>query len=154
MAELSGLGTLAKFADKDPNLTYREFAVPVVRADDILPDDFPGALAIKIDVEGFECHVLRGMHSVLGQFLPAVITEIEPSLLERAGSTVSGLFEIMTGHGFRPYSVEYERQFPRLDYRFILREVQGAHDAMAINVMWLHPDSVHFQRLRRWMRRQ
>jgi FkbM family methyltransferase len=55
---------------------------------------------MKIDVEGFEERVLRGGARTLERFRPTILIEIQPTTLERAGSSVHRLADLLTGHGY------------------------------------------------------
>jgi len=55
---------------------------------------------MKIDVEGFEERVLRGGAGTLERFRPMILIEIQPTTLERAGSSVRKLAGLLTGHGY------------------------------------------------------
>lgn len=57
---------------------------------------------LKIDVEGFECAVLRGASEILER-CELVVTEYAPELLRRAGDRPEALLELLTGGGFDPY---------------------------------------------------
>ena len=63
------------------------------------PQPFPRL--VKIDVEGGEVEVLRGMCGLLaGPRRPSVILEVSEWSLRQAGSSREELFEIMDGHGY------------------------------------------------------
>jgi FkbM family methyltransferase len=55
---------------------------------------------MKIDVEGFEERVLRGGARTLERFRPTILIEIQPTTLERAGSSVHQLADLLSGHGY------------------------------------------------------
>ena len=70
----------------DAAMAEGEQAIEVRRFDEVLdPDsrlDF-----VKIDVEGYELHVLRGAEAVLRRQRPSVLFEVNQSALERAGTS-------------------------------------------------------------------
>lgn len=55
---------------------------------------------IKIDVEGFEMHVLSGASATLSKFKPALFLEVNDTFLRNAGSSGKELFEIITSAGY------------------------------------------------------
>jgi FkbM family methyltransferase len=66
--------------------------VRVVRLDDV--DDIPPPTLVKIDVEGFETHVLRGMTRILRTHNPLIICEIHDRNL-------SGCMDILKELGYQ-----------------------------------------------------
>lgn len=77
--------------------------VPVRRLDAVLAGEVP--TLIKIDVEGWEAHVLAGMQLTLADpRLKAVISETNQSAQRYIDSGIAQVFDIMTGCGFEPYS--------------------------------------------------
>lgn len=80
--------------------------VPVRRVDDLVPPDRFVDL-VKIDVEGFELEVLRGMPRILGQKGPiAVILEWVPPFFERAGTTAAEVVAELARHGLTRYRLD------------------------------------------------
>jgi FkbM family methyltransferase len=61
---------------------------------------------VKIDVEGAELQVLKGMEGLLSEFLPVVILEIEPTLLESFSSRASDLCAFLAAKGYRAESID------------------------------------------------
>ena len=56
---------------------------------------------VKIDVEGAELSVLRGMSRLLRRMRPVVVLEMEPRLLESFGTTRDSLVALLTEHDYR-----------------------------------------------------
>jgi FkbM family methyltransferase len=82
--------------------------VPVVAVDDVLPaDSLPRVRVVKIDVEGHEVEVLRGMERLLGVGARiAVFVEVSP---QWAGTGVGqALDEVCRSHGLSPYRLSNE----------------------------------------------
>jgi FkbM family methyltransferase len=78
--------------------------VPQHRLDDIIGDRAPRAL--KLDVEGYEMHVLRGAARILADpAFKVVMVEIN-GLIERYGETVDGIRAHLRSHGFAPVAYD------------------------------------------------
>jgi FkbM family methyltransferase len=79
--------------------------VLVRRLDDVLPDVDPDF--IKIDVQGWELEVLRGMSRTLEKNRPMTIYfELWPKGLRAAKTSAVELLAFLQGHGFRLYHAE------------------------------------------------
>jgi FkbM family methyltransferase len=61
---------------------------------------------VKIDVEGAELQVLRGMTAVLKRLRPRIIIELVPSLLESFSTTVAAINEYLATFHYRTLSLE------------------------------------------------
>ena len=68
---------------------------------------------IKIDVEGWETHVLRGAASTLAR-TKYVLTEINPPALAKAGSSREEVFGLLRGAGFTRFLPVVQRGLRRL----------------------------------------
>jgi len=145
-SESNGWSTFAGVDLSNPALNCQTVIAPVAPADDLLPPDLSGSIAVKIDVEGFECRVLRGMARLIERSRPAVITEVKPHVLQLAGSSVAELFGIMHRHGYTGYSVESVRK--GFSHTLVVRELRHGHDRLTNTVVWTHPESVHHARLK------
>lgn len=78
--------------------------VPQHRLDDITGDR--EARALKLDVEGYEMHVLRGAPRILANpAFKVVMVEIN-GLIQRYGETVDGIRAHLQSHGFAPISYD------------------------------------------------
>jgi FkbM family methyltransferase len=75
--------------------------VETTRLDSYLSDQHITPALIKIDVEGFESPVLRGLtgHITAGH-RPLILCEIAPRAYERLGDSVEGLSEWLKAHGY------------------------------------------------------
>jgi FkbM family methyltransferase len=77
--------------------------VPKVVAADAIPRElWPRIRAIKVDVEGDELRVVRGLRDLLPELTPgaAVVVEVAPDRLESRGGASSEIFDLMTAAGF------------------------------------------------------
>lgn len=84
-------------------------AVPVARADDQLRGKLPDGtrVMVKIDVEGGEMMVLRGMPELLARPGAIFLLEVNDELLRRNGASADEVLAVMRGAG-------YEAHVPRL----------------------------------------
>ncbi|HEY5227680.1 MAG TPA: FkbM family methyltransferase [Opitutaceae bacterium] len=82
----------------------RPIEVDVARFDTLIPDMAPDF--VKVDVQGWELNVLKGMESVLRSAKPLVYVELWPDGLERAGSSPLELFTFLGDVGLELYSCE------------------------------------------------
>ncbi len=116
-----GIGTLAARPDF-ANVTQRHDLRTAI-GDNVLPAELAGNVFIKIDVEGFEIRVLRGLGRTIEKYRPIILTEFEPRHLEKAGSSPSELFHIMGGHGYVALGITVERR--PLRYKCRLDRIEG-----------------------------
>jgi FkbM family methyltransferase len=66
---------------------------------------------LKIDTEGFEPYVLEGaQHCLRNGRIPMILLEVCPSLLERAGSSVTALYDRLLGSGYWPHELKSNGQ--------------------------------------------
>jgi FkbM family methyltransferase len=95
---------------------------------------------IKIDVEGFELHVLKGLSRTLTKHRPFLITELLDAHLSRAGTSVSEVATFLRDHGYRAYGVRSGRKRRFLPERLLLREIRPDDVFDATDVLWAHVD--------------
>ncbi len=88
---------------------------------------------IKIDTDGYELDVLRGAATTLARFRPAIIFEMGPSALERAGSCYRDLIAFIEGFG---YTI-CDEQFVPVDALAFAARVKTNESA---NLIALDPD--------------
>jgi hypothetical protein len=80
---------------------YTAVEVAVDELDNIVGDrtvDF-----VKIDVEGFEVHVLRGAKHVIARDQPLILTEVVERHLKSAGESPESLSELLGNAGYKPH---------------------------------------------------
>jgi FkbM family methyltransferase len=71
----------------------------------------PAPALVKIDVEGAECLVLKGMANLLSRpDRPAMIIEVSENSLTQFGSSKEELFALMATHGYRATLLTRPRQ--------------------------------------------
>jgi len=111
--------------------------VTVRRGDDILSDaprDRP--MVIKIDVEGFECRVLRGLAATIGRHKPVVVVEVVAEHLARAGSSVAELFDLMHGFGYSGAALTMIGRWGRYRLRLVPVTIAKAMPDFSTDVLW------------------
>jgi FkbM family methyltransferase len=87
----------------------RDIKVTIRRMDDLFSKlKLPSVDLIKIDVEGAEHEVLRGMEQTLRRFHPVIIVEVHNQFLPQFGSTAAGLLEWLADLGYEINPVEPE----------------------------------------------
>jgi FkbM family methyltransferase len=60
----------------------------------------PSVALIKLDVDGYECAVLRGAANTIARLRPRLVMEIAPYVLREAGHELSDLLEIISSFGY------------------------------------------------------
>jgi FkbM family methyltransferase len=141
----TGLGTFGDIAPQDESLITARHRCRVERGDALLDRELGGPLTMKIDVEGFECHVLRGLRGTLERHRPAVLAEKDGRMLQKAGSSVAELTALLQSHGYRCLAIEMRRS--GLGRRLMIRPIVGLPGEDYANVAWIHPDGEHWSRL-------
>ncbi|MEE1756785.1 FkbM family methyltransferase [Streptomyces sp. SP18CS02] len=71
-------------------------------------EEVAGARVIKIDVEGAEGAVVRGMAPLLGTLRPdaEITVEVAPDRMAQLGDAVAELYDTMRSHGFHAYRLD------------------------------------------------
>ena len=64
---------------------------------------------IKIDTEGYEMNVLKGSNSCIDTFRPAMMLEVDNSLLQAQSSSASELLNFIKGKGYDIYDITNEK---------------------------------------------
>jgi FkbM family methyltransferase len=96
---------MATFANYGPEVIKIAIPCPVLVGDDALRYITPNF--IKVDVEGFEPKVIRGLASTIRRHRPLIYTEMVQSHLERAGSSARELIDILSDLGYIGYRVSH-----------------------------------------------
>jgi len=87
----------------EERVTVKEYEVPLTTGDLMLQYN-PAMKAIhmaKVDIEGHEGHFLKGSQNLFSKYPPCVLTiELIPEWLERAGTPVEGILDMLRGWGY------------------------------------------------------
>lgn len=67
---------------------------------------------VKMDVDGFECKVLRGGKKTFSKYTPKIILELCPYVLDEHGDSFGGLLELLRGFGYQLYSEDGQKRLP------------------------------------------
>lgn len=105
---------------------------PVLVGDQVLGPD-PVRL-VKIDVEGFELRVLRGLARTISRDRPWIITEVRSSLLALDGVSVADLARFLGQWGYRPLRLDVTGR-PGRRKRLVLHPFDPARDEG--DVLWV-----------------
>lgn len=149
LTENTGMGTFADVPANQKQYITATHRVQVRRGDDELPADLSGPALLKIDTEGFECRVIRGLDRTLRRLRPVITMEAMQCHLQRAGASLAELFELMRGYDYLPHSLGIFRH--RLRYQLSIQPLKSPAELKENNVVWLIPGSVHAERLKPWI---
>jgi FkbM family methyltransferase len=148
----TGMGTLAEVEEAHKALVTAKHRVEVVRGDEVIGSDpLPGAVTMKMDIEGFEVRALRGMMETLRRYRPAIITEVSEHHLRRAGASSREMFELLRGEGYRAYLLTSGRRVLGLRHRLKLERLDGPRMDGDYDVAWIVPGTVQEERLGRFI---
>lgn len=103
-----------------------QITVPVTTLD----DDFAGmpVALLKIDCEGFECHILRGARRLLEEQRPPVFVEVHPADIGRYGGSVPEILALLEPH----YELEFwDFNFAHIESR-LMRSVLKHRDTRGL----------------------
>ncbi|MFH1344274.1 MAG: FkbM family methyltransferase [Pseudomonadota bacterium] len=67
---------------------------------------------VKLDVDGFECEVLRGASSMLRDARPIFVMELAPYVLEERGTSLEELLSFFIPHGYAFYDERTHNPLP------------------------------------------
>lgn len=121
----SGGATLGKFAPPDTRIWHGRESASITcqtkRADDLFPD-LAKVDVIKMDVEGYEGHVVQGMRELL-QRSPDVKMMIEwcPGMLDRSGVSAVETASLLRELGFRPWQMLHEGRINEASWDDLVR---------------------------------
>jgi FkbM family methyltransferase len=67
---------------------------------------------VKLDVDGFECDVLRGATSMLRNMRPTFVMELAPYVLEERNTSLDELLSFFVPNGYAFYDERTQRPLP------------------------------------------
>ncbi|MBC7835584.1 MAG: FkbM family methyltransferase [Phycisphaerales bacterium] len=137
VTEHTGMGTLAPVPPADAGLVSATHLVRVCVGDEVLEAEAARPSLIKIDVEGFELAVLKGLARTLVRHHPIVAAEIVQVHLRRAGTSAEAVFDLMRGLGYEAFGLATRRRPVR--HRLHLPAITKP-SADFNNVVWIHRD--------------
>jgi FkbM family methyltransferase len=134
----TGIGTLAPVEESAEDVIFKEHEVRVCRGDDIVGTEARPVSLIKLDVEGFEFNVLKGLRGTLEKSRPAVVMEFMEEHLLRAGVNRARIRSWLEGLGYAGYAVRTRSRWLR--HRLAIQPL-GSAAASGVeynDVLWLH----------------
>lgn len=101
-SESANTGTHSLVARTDYPVSGKGQKIPIQKGDELVKQSaILSPTAIKIDVEGAELNVLRGINTILSsKTLRIVQIEIHPKILPLFGGTPENIFKLMESHHF------------------------------------------------------
>jgi FkbM family methyltransferase len=141
VGEHTGLSTFRSISPDQRSQISAEYEVDVILGDSILAGRMHADGVMKIDVEGFECHVLKGLSQTLSTARPTLVMEVVPWYLWRAQSRMNELCSICRGYGYEGFVLETCQK--RLRHRLALKPVEQLDKERIYNLVWIHSDSPH-----------
>ena len=115
----------------------KSFEVQVLLGDDVVVSDSKQVKLIKIDVEGFELHVLKGLKQTLQMFHPLLITEFVESQFQRAETSGAEIMSFLTEIGYKPYGISMKRKWMRYHFQLI-PVLDRFNDRGVRDILWVH----------------
>ncbi|MBR0896457.1 FkbM family methyltransferase [Bradyrhizobium tropiciagri] len=91
----------------------RTEAAQARRLDDVLAQ-FPDLRVqlVKLDVDGYECDVLRGAPKLMKDVKPIFVMELAPYVLEERGTSLEELFSYFIPNGYRFFDEKHSKALP------------------------------------------
>ena len=141
----TGAATMTKI-----NHVEKYFEVEVAIGDDVVLKNPKNIKLIKIDVEGFELNVLRGLKKTLNKFKPLLITECLEETLVRAGTNCEEVGEFLRDLGYSPYGITTERKLFQYSLKLVPLE-DTLNDNQFNDIFWVHQDNLFHNKLEKYI---
>ena len=138
ITEHTGMGTLSDVPPEQRDLVSGTHAVPVAIGDRVLAGRGPVS-GFKIDVEGFESHVVGGLVETLRRDRPWIVAEVIEEHLRRAGTSSAGLLEQLAGLGYQAHAIALRRI--GLRHGLQLSRLRASDEPVRSDVLFLPEDS-------------
>lgn len=119
--------------------------VRVIPGDEFVAEGGNVPLVIKLDVEGFELHAIRGLRRTIERRLPAIIMEVNGEMLELNGAGPHDIYDVLSPFGYVPWALD--RGGFREQHRLKLHPLQREHLAWEKDVLFLARSGVHWRRV-------
>jgi len=133
-SEHTGTATLASVSG-----VINSYDVNLVIGDDVLLSYPMPINLIKIDVEGYEMHVLKGLTKTLHKYKPPLITEFIESHFIRAGTNSNEIKMFLKSFGYIPYGIDSRRKWLRYQPRLSLLRLDTSSWGFN-DILWIHED--------------
>lgn len=160
-SEHSGMGTLTLPSDIEDEIISKKFQVPVFVGDDILMQNSQPIKFVKIDVEGFEFRVLKGLKQTLKTWNPIVVTEVSwtpvvqteesSKCLDNVATNTVEIYRFMKQVGYLPYGLTTKRGFLRHNLVLVPLSEDNIKDHAFSDFLWLHPENSATEALQRFI---
>ncbi|WP_432799368.1 FkbM family methyltransferase [Poriferisphaera sp. WC338] len=139
----SGFSTLSELNDDTPHEYAETENIQTITGDCLLSSPTAQAAIpvslIKMDIEGFEVNALHGLGRTLVKDKPAVVTEVNPYCLQRAGTDAGELFALMHSHGYEGYLIDtHHKRWAKP--QLLLTPISQFSGEETHDVLWLHED--------------
>lgn len=141
----TGSGTLGSIPPRLMGMVQERYTVPVVPGAEHAggwrgSDPTRAPSMIKIDAEGSETRIVRGLSAFLADLRPVVVTEVNPTTLRMNNSSPEELRRVMLNLGYRCWTLDVRRVGVR-GFRLSLGTpastgIVGLHD-----LVWVHSES-------------
>ena len=69
---------------------------------------------VKIDVEGAEINVLKGMKNLIKKFKPVIFIEISSENLEKYGYTINDVYKLLIAMDYNPFEILFSNHLKKL----------------------------------------
>ena len=144
----TGMGTLADIPEQQLAFISSRHEVEVITGDSLMLQR-PRLDGVKVDVEGFECHVFAGLAETLRRDHPWIVAEVVPEHLERAGKSEQQLFSQMLALGYEAFALRTQRRW--LTHRLRLVPVDPRSLKHGQDVLFMMPGDPTRKRLQEFI---